>query len=117
MPLKSGSVKYTPGLELERSFPFLTIWFISNRPFICFICILSTKASFLATLTVANPFFIIIYKRRGTCQVKIKYKDSVFIGIAKKITDDSLNEKISQLKYPGEERANEKRIAIEITLD
>jgi len=50
-------------------------------------------------------------------QVKIKYKDSVFIGIAKKITDDSLNEKISQLKYPGEERANEKRIAIEITLD
>ena len=50
-------------------------------------------------------------------QVKIKYNDSIFVGTAKKITDDVLNEKISQLKYPGEERANEKRIAIEITLD
>ena len=50
-------------------------------------------------------------------KVKIKYKDKVFVGIAKKITDDSLNDKISQLKYPGEKRANEKRIAIEITLE
>ena len=36
--------------------------------------------------------------------------------LAKKISNE-LNEKISQLKYPGEERANEKRVAIEITLD
>ena len=49
--------------------------------------------------------------------VKIKYNDSIFVGNAKVITDEKLNEKISQLKYPGEERANEKRIAIEITLD
>jgi len=28
-----------------------------------------------------------------------------------------LNQKLSQLKYPGEERANEKRVAIEVTLD
>jgi len=49
--------------------------------------------------------------------VKIKYNDSIFVGNAKVITDEKLNEKISRLKYPGEERANEKRIAIEITLD
>ena len=28
-----------------------------------------------------------------------------------------LNEEISRLKYPGEERAKEKRVAIEITLE
>jgi len=50
-------------------------------------------------------------------KVKIKYNNNTFVGIAKKITDDVLNKKISQLKYPGEERSNEKRIAIEITLD
>jgi len=50
-------------------------------------------------------------------KVKIKYKEKIFLGTAKIITDDILNDKISQLKYPGESRANEKRIAIEITLD
>jgi len=49
--------------------------------------------------------------------VKIQYNDNIFSGNAKMITDDSLNEKISQLKYPGEERAKEKRVAIEVTLD
>ena len=33
------------------------------------------------------------------------------------MTDEELNQKISQLKYPGEKRANEKRVAIEVTLD
>jgi len=28
-----------------------------------------------------------------------------------------LNEKISQLKYPGEEKAKEKRVTIEVTLN
>ena len=50
-------------------------------------------------------------------QVKINYNDSIFVGNAKVITDEKLNDKISQLKYPGEKRADEKRIAIEITLD
>jgi len=50
-------------------------------------------------------------------QVKIKYNDSVFLGNAKIVKDAILNEKISQLKYPGEERAKEKRVVIEITLD
>ena len=50
-------------------------------------------------------------------QVKIKYNDSIFLGNAKIVKDEILNEKISQLKYPGEERAKEKRVAIEIILD
>lgn len=37
-------------------------------------------------------------------------------GLAKRVEDQALNQKISQLKYPGEKRANEKRVAIEITL-
>jgi len=31
-------------------------------------------------------------------------------------TDEELGKKISQLKYPGEERAKEKRVTIEVTL-
>ena len=50
-------------------------------------------------------------------EVKIQYKDTEFIGNASLVTDEKLNQKISQLKYPGEQRANEKRVAIEVTLD
>ena len=50
-------------------------------------------------------------------EVKIEYNDFVFSGNAKMITDKELNEKISQLKYPGEERAKEKRVTIEVTLN
>ena len=50
-------------------------------------------------------------------EVIIKYKDSTFEGKAKKVTDERLEKKISQLKYPGEKRADEKRVAIEITLN
>jgi len=50
-------------------------------------------------------------------EVKIQYKDNVFSGKAKEVTDEELSKKISQLKYPGEERAKEKRVTIEVTLD
>ena len=50
-------------------------------------------------------------------EVKIQYKDMEFTGNASLVTDEKLNQKISQLKYPGEQRANEKRVAIEVTLD
>ena len=49
-------------------------------------------------------------------KVSILYDDSRYFGNAKVVTDDTLNQKISQLKYPGEERANEKRVAVEIKL-
>ena len=50
-------------------------------------------------------------------QVKIQYKNVEFAGKASLVKDEQLNQKISQLKYPGEKRADEKRVAIEITLD
>ncbi|MDF2422179.1 MAG: nitroreductase/quinone reductase family protein [Nitrosopumilus sp.] len=49
--------------------------------------------------------------------VKIQYNGTTFTGNAKLVTDQELNEKISILKYPGEERAKEKRVAIEVTLN
>jgi len=50
-------------------------------------------------------------------EVKIEYNDSIFSGKAKLVTDEELSKKISHLKYPGEEKANEKRVTIEVTLD
>lgn len=49
--------------------------------------------------------------------VKIKHNNHVFSGRAKAVKDLELNKKISLLKYPGEERANETRVTIEVTLD
>lgn len=49
--------------------------------------------------------------------VKIEYKGKTYFGTASQITDEKLNKKISELKYPGEERAKEKRVTIEITLE
>ena len=49
--------------------------------------------------------------------VMIRYKDSTYSGSANIVADERLQEKISYLKYPGEKRAYEKRVAIEITLD
>ena len=50
-------------------------------------------------------------------KVQIKYNEITYSGVAKLVTDESLNAKISELKYPGEERAKEKRVAIEVVLD
>ena len=49
--------------------------------------------------------------------VKIEYNGEVFSGQAKPVTDENLSMKISELKYPNEERAKEKRVTIEVTLD
>ena len=48
--------------------------------------------------------------------VKIQIDDSVYVGKAKQVTDENLGMKISELKYPNEERAKEKRVTIEVTL-
>jgi len=48
--------------------------------------------------------------------VRVIYDKSTFVGSAKIVRDDVLNQKISQLKYPDEKRAEEKRVSIEITL-
>ena len=47
-------------------------------------------------------------------EVTIQYKDRTYAGRAKLVEDERLDQKISQLKYPGEERANEKRVTIEV---
>ena len=49
-------------------------------------------------------------------EVKIKYKDEILAGRAIQVLDEDLKIKISELKYPGEKRAKEKRVAIEVTL-
>ena len=49
--------------------------------------------------------------------VQIEYNKVTYSGIAKLVTDETLNMKISELKYPGEKRAKEKRVTIEVTLD
>ncbi|MFB5609786.1 MAG: nitroreductase/quinone reductase family protein [Nitrosarchaeum sp.] len=48
--------------------------------------------------------------------VTIEYNNSTYTGKARIVEDEKLEQKISQLKYPGEKRADEKRVAIEITL-
>ena len=50
-------------------------------------------------------------------EVKIEYNNFIFLGKAKLVTDEELSKKISQLKYPGEEKAKEKRVTIEVTLN
>jgi len=50
-------------------------------------------------------------------QVQIEYKDTTFTGIAKLVTDEKMSGRISELKYPGEERAKEKRVTIQVTLN
>ena len=49
-------------------------------------------------------------------KVIIEYNNSTYTGKANLVKDEKLERKISQLKYPGEKRADEKRVAIEITL-
>lgn len=49
--------------------------------------------------------------------VKIRYNDEIFTGKAKLVQDEQLDRQISMLKYPGEERAKEKRVTIEVSLD
>ena len=49
-------------------------------------------------------------------EVEIKYKNEVFAGRARLVQNEELDRKISELKYPGEERAKEKRVTIEVSL-
>ena len=48
--------------------------------------------------------------------VIIEYNNRTYKGRANLVKDEKLEQKISQLKYPGKKRADEKRVAIEITL-
>lgn len=49
-------------------------------------------------------------------EVKVAIDNEIKKGTAREVKDESLNQKISELKYPGEKRAKDRRVAIEITL-
>ena len=50
-------------------------------------------------------------------RVFVEFDNKRHSGKARAITDKELLRKISRLKYPGEDRAEEKRVAIEIVLN
>ena len=49
-------------------------------------------------------------------QVKVHFDQSSYSGSAKIVENEELSKKISELKYPGEKRALEKRIVLEIKI-
>jgi len=49
--------------------------------------------------------------------VKIEFNNEIFTGKAELVKDEELDKKISILKYPGKEKAKEKRVTIQVTLD
>ncbi len=54
---------------------------------------------------------------KATPQVKVVFEGKEYDGMASLVTDTKLAEKISMLKYPGEERAQEARIVVEVEIN
>ena len=48
--------------------------------------------------------------------VKVEFEGKTVSGNASQVKDEVLMQKINDLKYPGEERAKEKRVVLEIIL-
>ena len=48
--------------------------------------------------------------------VKVEFDNSSFSGKAILVSDENLAKKISELKYPGEERAKESRVVLQVSL-
>lgn len=48
--------------------------------------------------------------------VMIDFDGKRLVGKAKVVSNEELANKISELKYPNEERAKEKRVVLEVTL-
>ena len=49
-------------------------------------------------------------------EVRIEFEGKIISGNASQVTNEALMQKINDLKYPGEERAKEKRVVLEIIL-
>jgi len=49
-------------------------------------------------------------------EVKVQYDGSSYSGMANFVIDEGLSKKISELKYPGQSRAMEKRVVLEIKI-
>jgi len=50
-------------------------------------------------------------------EVRVEFDNSSFSGKATLVLDEYLARKISELKYPGEERARENRVVLEVSLN
>ena len=50
-------------------------------------------------------------------RVGIRYDGESFEGHARLVTDADLERKISEMKYPGQPKAAEKRVVVEVTPD
>lgn len=48
-------------------------------------------------------------------RVVVGYGGRSFSGTAREVGDEALRQKVSELKYPGQGRAKERRVAIEVT--
>jgi hypothetical protein len=48
--------------------------------------------------------------------VKVEFDNSSFSGNAILVSDENLVKKISELKYPGEERVKESRVVLQVSL-
>jgi hypothetical protein len=49
--------------------------------------------------------------------VQVEWNDKSYSGVASLVTDQTLAQKISEMKYPGEERAQEIRVVLQVRLD
>ena len=49
--------------------------------------------------------------------VKVEFDSSSFSGKAVLVSDETLAKKISELKYPGEKRAKENRVVLQVSLN
>lgn len=50
-------------------------------------------------------------------KVTVQYNTRTYHGTARLVKDEEVARTISRLKYPGEDRADEKRVVIEVTPD
>ena len=53
----------------------------------------------------------------SNAEVKVEFDNSSFSGKAMLVHDDNLAKKISELKYPGEERGKESRVVLQVSLN
>jgi hypothetical protein len=50
-------------------------------------------------------------------KVKVGFDDTVHDGMASLVSDESLAKKISEIKYPGEQRAQDTRVVVQVVLE
>ena len=53
----------------------------------------------------------------SNAEVKVEFDNSSFLGKALLVSDENLAKKISELKYPGEERGKESRVVLQVSLN